>query len=399
MRRIITALIVLCMTAAAGYAQNRTDKPTLVEPKTFDNIYIGVNGGLSFMPFYTKPHKHLNPTAGLRIGRDLTPVFGVLAESNIYLDDRPWNTIGTIAKYVNVGAMGTANLSNWIGGYGERPRPFEVEAEMGFGWGHAFGHAGAAHSHQNDLTCKTAIAVSWNPDRDRAWKLYLEPAMTWNILDGAARDEGIQYNFKKSFAQLSIGVCYRLPTSNGTHHFKRGGISSSERALLQSQLKEVFSELDSTIMVLGDAQYTLDRQEKTIDHLQQANDSATLEVEAIRFQAAILPVCIVFKSGSSEVDKAQEAHLRLIADYLRQHPDIVIQIRGYATPDDDIRDFRRLAEARAGSVKHLLVKRYNIDTNRLFAVGGGITNELFDQTELNRIVTFKVLKKSDKRNK
>ena len=391
MRRMFATLLVLC-TIGVAYAQNKTDEPTLVEANSFDNFYVGVNGGLSVMPFYTKPHKHLNPTVGLRLGRDLTPVFGVIAESNLYLDDRPWNTIATTAKYVNVGAMATANLSNWIGGYGERPRLFEVEAEMGFGWGHAFGHAGDAHSHQNDLTCKTAFAVSWNPGWARAWKVYLEPAMTWNILDGAARDEGIQFNFKKSFAQLSIGVCYRLPTSNGTHHFKRGGIGSVERYMLQSQLKELFSELDSTIQVLGDAQYTVDRQEKAIDHLQQVTDSATLEVEAIRKQAAILPVCIVFKSGSSEVDDAQEPNLQLIANYMKQHPAVVLQVRGYATPDADISDFRRLAEARAGSVKYLLVKRFGIDVNRLFAVGGGITNELFDQPELNRIVTFKVLK-------
>lgn len=389
MRQAITALIALCLTTAGGFAQTKPDAPTLVEANSFDNFYIGVNGGLSVMPFYTKPHKHLNPTVGLRLGRDLTPVFGVIAESNLYFDDRPWNTIATTVKYVNVGAMATANLSNWIGGYGERPRLFEVEAEMGFGWGHAFGHSGAAHSRQNDLTCKTGFAVSWNPGWARSWKVYLEPAMTWNILDGAAREDGIQFNFKKSFVQLSIGACYRLPTSNGTHHFKRGGMSSGERYLLQSQLKELFSELDSTIQVLGDAQYTVNQQEKTIDHLQHINDSTTSEMEAIRKQTAILPVCIVFKTGSSEVDAAQQPNLQLIADYLRQHPSVILQVRGYATPDADISDFRRLAEARAGSVKYLLVKRFNIDASRLIAVGGGITNELFDQTELNRIVTFK----------
>ena len=100
----------------------------------------------------------------------------------------------------------------------------------------------------------------------------------------------------------------------------------------------------------------------------------------------------MFKSGSSEVDDAQEPNLQLIANYMKQHPAVVLQVRGYATPDADISDFRRLAEARAGSVKYLLVKRFGIDVNRLFAVGGGITNELFDQPELNRIVTFKVLK-------
>ena len=394
MKRTITALIALCLLTAGGFAQHTTegDAPTLVESKTFDNIYIGVGGGLSAMTFYTDIHKHLNPNASLRIGRDFTPVFGLALEGNVYLDDKPWNTIGTTVKYTNAGAMATVNLSNWIGGYKERPRLFEVEAELGLGWGHAFGHSGAAHSRQNDVTCKTGFAVSWNPGWARAWKIFLEPAMTWNILDGAAREEGVQFNHRKSFAQLNIGVCYRFRNSNGKHHITRGGLGSGERYLLQSQMKELFLELDSTIQVLGDAQYTVDRQEKAIDHLQHVTDSATLEAETIRRQVAILPVMIVFKRGSSEVDKAQEEHLKLIADYMKQHPNVVVQVRGYATPDADISDFRRLAEARAGSVKYLLVKRYGIDANRLLAVGGGITNELYDQTELNRIVTFKVLK-------
>lgn len=398
---LLAASIFVCSAHAEGLtpvgAANRqqsapeTDERTLVESKTFDNFYIGVGGGLSFMPFYTDIHKHLNPNASLRIGRYFTPVFGLALDASAYLDDKPWNTIGSVVKYTNAGAMATINLSNWIGGYGERPRPFEVEALFGFGWGHAFGQPGQKHARQNDLTSRTGLSLAWNPGWNRAWKIFLEPAMAWNILDGSARNEGVQYNYKKCFAQLNLGVCYRFRNSHGSHNFKRGGMGSSERYLLQGKVRELALELDSTIQVLGDAQYTLDRQEKTIGRLQFESDSTTQEIEAIRKQVSILPVMIVFRQGSSEVDEAQLPNLELIANYMRQHPKAVVQVRGYATPDADLADFRRMAEARAGSVKYLLAKRFNIPAERLLAVGGGVTNELFDQTEFNRIVTFKVL--------
>lgn len=70
-------LLVGAMTASVS-AQ------TVVESKTLDNIYIGVNGGLA-----TKTTGHswlsdLNPNLGVRLGRNFTPVFGFALESNVY---------------------------------------------------------------------------------------------------------------------------------------------------------------------------------------------------------------------------------------------------------------------------------------------------------------------------
>ena len=74
---------------------------TVQESKTFDNIYVGINGGVATK---TKGHawmKGLDPNAGLRIGRWFTPVFGLAVEGNAYFSNKPWVSTGTIVRFVN----------------------------------------------------------------------------------------------------------------------------------------------------------------------------------------------------------------------------------------------------------------------------------------------------------
>lgn len=58
---------------------------TVTESKTFDNFYIGINGGVATATTGHGWLKNLQPNAGLRIGRNFTPVFGMAVESNAYL--------------------------------------------------------------------------------------------------------------------------------------------------------------------------------------------------------------------------------------------------------------------------------------------------------------------------
>lgn len=398
MRRLTLGLLLGAFMLTQASAKRTNEGTTLVESKTFDNFYVGMGGGLSVMPFYTQLHRHLNPMASVRVGRNFTPVFGVALEGSAYFDDKPWNTIGNIVKYTNAGAMATINFSNWIGGYRLQPWLVEVEGVAGLGWGHSFGTRGQKHSQLNDVTSKTGVNVGFNLGKKRAWKVYLEPAFTWNILDGGARDEGVQFNYKKSFVQASVGVCYRFKNSNGTHHFKRIGMNATAEADTQAQVKELFAELDSVIHVLGDVEYDLNQKNKLLESMQQVQDSTNqaTQAEAQRLAAAdahsMLPVMVVFKEGSSEIGAAQMPAVELVAQYLKEHPEVVIEVRGYATPDADLIGFQRMAEARAGSVKYALVKQFGVDADRVSAVGGGNTTDMFEHTEFNRIVTFRIIK-------
>ena len=74
---------------------------TVTESKTFDNIYIGINGGVATKTTGHKWLSDLNPNAGLRIGRYFTPVFGLAIESNAYFSNNPYKSFGTIVRGIN----------------------------------------------------------------------------------------------------------------------------------------------------------------------------------------------------------------------------------------------------------------------------------------------------------
>ena len=62
----------LLITAAAMAVS--VSAQTVTESKTFDNFYIGINGGVATKTTGNSWMKNLNPNAGLRIGRNFTPV-------------------------------------------------------------------------------------------------------------------------------------------------------------------------------------------------------------------------------------------------------------------------------------------------------------------------------------
>ena len=80
---------LLFMFAAAAMTMS-ANAQTVTESKSFDNFYIGINGGVASKTTGVNGWLgHLNPNAGLRIGRYFTPVFGLAVESSAYFSNKP----------------------------------------------------------------------------------------------------------------------------------------------------------------------------------------------------------------------------------------------------------------------------------------------------------------------
>ncbi len=208
---------------------------TVAESKTFDNIYIGINGGVATKTTGHKWLSDLNPNAGLRIGRYFTPVFGLAIEGNAYFSNKPWKSTGTVVRYINTQLLGTVNFSNWFGGYTGEPRCFEVSAVYGLGWGHVFNHRDDLEPI-NRMTSKAGLDLAFNFGSKKQWQIYIEPSINWVFLgqhegrtknDGAgqygynAYSNGDQpvYNIHNSMVQLNAGIVYKFKNSNGAHNF------------------------------------------------------------------------------------------------------------------------------------------------------------------------------------
>ncbi len=374
MKKLVLFIAAIALSASVS-AQ------TVLESKTFDNIYIGVNGGVA-----TKITGQngwlggLNPNAGIRIGRYFTPVFGVAVESNAYFANKPFGTSHTAFRALNTSVLATVNLSNWFGGYKGEPRPFEVSLLGGLGWGHLFGtpytnivasefgdpfyegeeptigtyvedeqnDAEVFHAQKNNLTSKVALDFAFNFGSKKQFQAYIEPAVIWGLNDvtenvakqqraenseefaietgrqdlwaGEIGHSGVQYNINKAFFQLNAGLIYKLRNSNGTHNF----------VIAQLRDQAEIDALNNEINALRN------RKPEVIEKVvEKVIEQPVKEISVNDL------VFVTFAQGKSELTKDAKAALNEVAE--GKH----VQIVGTASPEGPADLNQRLSEARA----------------------------------------------------
>lgn len=252
--------------AAAAMAVTASAQVTVEGSKFSDNWSIGIQGGLATKTTQNRWLSNTNPNAGIRLTKEITPVFGLVAEGIVYFNDRAQTKLmerlgtqtqldydltarsrevrtNTFAKALNVNLLAKVNLSNLFGGYKGEPRTFEVSALYGFGWGKGFGKynrwdAGESgfygsdfaegnatpwgleaaelfgNDGANELNSKAALNFAFNLGAAKAVQIFVEPSITFSGL------KDFKYNVDRSTVQLNAGVVYKFKNSNGTHNFK-----------------------------------------------------------------------------------------------------------------------------------------------------------------------------------
>ena len=370
---------LVLLFAAAAMAVS-VSAQTVTESKTFDNFYIGINGGAQVKTTNEAWMKNLNSNAGLRIGRWFTPVFGLAAESNVYFNDHCSHFMPqskTIARYMNTSLIATVNFSNWFAGYKGEPRTFEFVPVFGFGWGHTFG----TEDNFNVLTSKAGIDFTFNLGSKKAWQIYVEPSMNW-ALNGYGY-EGVAYDINKSAFQLNAGIVYKFKNSNGSHNFTIAQLRD------QSEIDGLNSQINNLRNDLNNKDSQLSAKDKQIKELQNALDECNKKPKYVKPATATnLQPTVLFQQGKSNVEKSQMPNIELIAQYMKNQPEAKVEIKGYASPEGNKQFNQALSQKRADAVKNVLVKKYKIAADRLTAKGMGATDKLFKQVEFNRVSTF-----------
>lgn len=396
---------IFTLCAAAALAVSATAQ-TVTESKTFDNWYIGINGGLAtgIHPSQLGAENHtwakdIMPNAGIRVGRYFTPVFGLAAESNVYFSDLHHagrtnnnlfgNVTKTLVNSINTSLIATVNFSNWFGGYKGEPRLFELSAVYGLGWGHVFGGKDGSRYYANTwntadkkdfLTSKAGLDFAFNLGSAKAWQLYVEPAVVWN-LEGAKK--GVRYDANYADFQLNVGLVYKFKNSNGTHNFTIAQLRD------QAEIDGLNAKINDLRNDLNGKDSEIAANNAKINDLQKALDECNNKPKYVKPETATnLQPTVIFRQGKSVVDKAQYANIELIAQYMKNHPEANVEIKGYASPEGSKELNQKLSEQRAEAVKNILVKKYKISADRLTTKGMGATDKLFEQVEFNRVATF-----------
>lgn len=317
--------------------------------------------------------------AGLHIGKQISPVFGLGVESYFGVNTSSWKgRIHSSTAFDNsyVGLYGTADLFNLFGGYPCGVRPFTIEAVAGAGWGHYYFNNSANDAEDWNFFA-TKVGLNFNFNVSDHLTVALKPAVTWNM-GGDYAQSNTAYNVNKATFELMAGVSYRfgdgfkcvrpynqdeVDALNGTVNELRGALAASLAAN---------DALGAQAATLADQLAQCQNQEPEV----VVEKEVTNQYNSVRF--------VFFKIGSSKVTADQMPNVEMIADYMKNHPDSKVVIKGYASKDGNY-DFNiRLAQNRAESVRDLLIKRYGINSKRIIAEGEGIGN-MFEEESWNRV--------------
>ena len=373
---------LVLMLAAASMAAS-VSAQTVAESKTFDNIYVGINGGVATKTTGHKWLSDLDPNAGLRIGRYFTPVFGLAIEGNAYFSNKPWGSRGTVVRATNASLLGTVNLRNWFGGYKGEPRTFEVSALYGLGWMHVFtsnkAFKDATENQRNRMTSKAALDFAFNFGSAKQFQFYVEPSINFAFLGQSKNKELVAtgnplnpvtvadhqgygykaasqagqpaYNINNSFVQLNAGLIYKFANSNGTHNFTI--VTPRDQAeidALNAQINELRNRKPEVI-----------------------TKEVVKEVPSVKVKELSVSdlVFVTFAQGKSNLTREAKAALNNVKE--GSH----VQVVGTASPEGSKEINDRLSQARADVVANYLKSRgVNIDDATGKGVQGVTSNRL-----------------------
>ena len=373
---------LVLMLAAASMAAS-VSAQTVAESKTFDNIYVGINGGVATKTTGHKWLSDLDPNAGIRIGRYFTPVFGLAIEGNAYFSNKPWGSTGTVVRATNASLLGTVNLSNWFGGYKGEPRTFEVSALYGLGWMHVFTNnklvKATTENQRNRMTSKAALDFAFNFGSAKQFQFYVEPSINFAFLGQSKSKELVAtgnplapvavadhqeyrykaasqagqpaYNINNSFVQLNAGLVYKFANSNGTHNFTI--VTPRDQAeidALNAQINELRNRKPEVI-----------------------TKEVVKEVPSVKVKELSVSdlVFVTFAQGKSNLTREAKAALNNVKE--GSH----VQVVGTASPEGSKEINDRLSQARADVVANYLKSRgVNIDDATGKGVQGVTSNRL-----------------------
>ena len=365
--------------AAAAMAVSASAQVTVEGSKLTDNIYVGINGGVGVVTTHNKWMKNLMPNFGVRVGKNITPIFGIAIDGTAYMGLRQENplvgnsnVLSTAFKAVNTSVLGTVNFNNLICGYKGEPRAFEVTGLFGIGWFHTFGsHNGTrllefpwlyldqaygyaneraviydnddkVYVSQNKLSSKVALNFAYNFGSAKQWQVYVEPSMTWIFGNHYhATRPGVQtsdpaYDINHSIFGVNAGLVYKFKNSNGTHNFKIAQLrdqaeidelnriinelrNRKPEVVTKEVVKEVVKEVsidDLVFVTFAQGKYNLTNEAK-----------AALDKVAEGKHVQIVGTCS--PEGSKELnDRLSQNRANVVADYLKGRGVIVDEALG-----------------------------------------------------------------------
>lgn len=367
-------LLLLAATAATVLGAQAQD--ALRQTNFGSNWSIGLDGGVVTPMSHSAFFGSMRPVVGLHLQKQISPVFGLGVEGQFGINTSSWKgRVHSSTAFDNsyVGAYGTVNLFNLFGGYQCETRPFDIDVVAGAGWGHDF----INESNGSDWNYfATKVGLNFNFNVSQHVTLAVKPAITWDMSDADIDQTSAGYNRNNAVFSVQAGVTYKFGDGfECVQPYNQAEVDALNARIneLRAQAESSQAEADANAAKIAELQAALTAAQ---NRPAQVIKETSTNLESVRF--------VFFKIGSSVITADQMPNVVMIADYMKNHPNAKVEIKGYASQDGNL-DFNiKLAQRRAESVKEALIKKYGISADRIKAAGEGI-GHMFKEESWNRV--------------
>ena len=372
------------------------------QPVSFlDNWSVGLDGGVT-TPL-AKGHAFfgdMRGAFGLHVQKQVSPVVAVGVEGLAGVNTSSWNKAlfeDTFADYVlpgksktaidnmYVGAYASFNLMNLFGGYNGKARLFEIELVGGAGWGHEFFNKMALFpmsidaKDQNYFVTKAGLNFNFNVAEN--WTISLKPSVSFNMTGTEYNALNVDqtsaaYSRTKAAFNCVAGVTYNFGPGFLLADTKNQGEIDALNAQI-NQLRADIAACAATVAATEATNAALAAElEACKNRKPEVIEKVSNNLQSVRY--------IFYKIGSSTITADQQPNVEMVASYLKNHKGSKVVIKGYASQDGNEEFNKKLAAARAESVKTALIKKYGIAADRIQAEGEGI-GHMFSENDWNRV--------------
>lgn len=341
--------------------------------KVFDNTYVSVNVGASadLTPSSWRYEEDnfletVRPTATLRLGKWITPIFGAEVEGEVGFGTV---NVPTFVDHTYVGANVMFNVNNIAHGYQGISDKVEFVPYLGVGWWHGYGYV------TNKMGTQGGVKVNFNIDKARAWQVNVVPQITY-LLDGDVMDsaEGTRFDVKRAYVGLQVGVTYNFKNHYGTH-----GFVICDKVYTQHEmdvLNDEVNRLRQANTILVEALNACETRPHKVEKVIEVRTEEHIVNKLPRVQ---------FEQGSAVLSTTSHTALAQIAETIKNGTSKWF-VLGYASEEGTIQYNTELSLKRANVVKDELI-RLGVNKELLVVEGYGATTKFStEHLELNRVV-------------
>lgn len=337
-------MMMLLMFTVAFSANAQTVVEKYDSQKFFDNTYVVVNGGVATPTVGYSFWKDMNANAGIRLGKDITPVFGVAVGSNAYFSEfgKQSGESDLVVKYLNTTVLAKVDVLNC---FKVKDRKFSLSVLAGPGWGRSF------VTKTNDVTANFMVNADYKVGKRVS--IYVEPSLVYGLHKG---DRNLEFNINRSFVQLNAGVVY---------HFGKVGFPKTKYVTFTD-----YEALTSTINSLR-----ADLAKKPTEVVKEVTTTVT--------KVIYVTPGVGFDKGSAVLDYKSVANIDAIAKLGKK-----VTVTGYASKDNYLKN-TELSKTRAEVVADALVAA-GLSRDLITVDYKGDSVQPYSVNEVNRIATITV---------